>query len=84
VSDTGPGLDDADLARAFERFYLHDRYRSDPERATGSGLGLAIVAQLVAAMGGTATVSSSPGEGACFSISLPAAPAPPERDLCAR
>jgi signal transduction histidine kinase len=39
VSDSGPGLAAEDIPRAFERFYLHDRYRS--ERAVGSGLGLA-------------------------------------------
>ena len=37
VRDTGPGLAAEDLPRAFERFYLYDRYRS--ERAVGSGLG---------------------------------------------
>ena len=50
VRDTGPGLAAEDLPRAFERFYLYDRYRS--ERAVGSGLGLAIVKELVRAMGG--------------------------------
>ena len=50
MRDTGPGLAAEDLPRAFERFYLYDRYRS--ERAVGSGLGLAIVKELTAAMGG--------------------------------
>lgn len=35
---------------AFERCYLHDRYRS--ERANESGVGLAIVKELLVAMGG--------------------------------
>lgn len=72
VCDTGPGLEEADLGRAFERFYLYDRYRADPGRAVGSGLGLALVAQLVAAMGGQVRVANRPGGGACFAISLPA------------
>jgi two-component system OmpR family sensor kinase len=76
VSDTGPGLKDEDLGRAFERFYLHDRYRADPGRAVGSGLGLAIVAQLVAAMGGRVQVENRAGGGACFAISLPRSEAP--------
>jgi two-component system OmpR family sensor kinase len=71
VRDTGPGLEPPDLGRAFERFYLHDRYRADPGRSVGSGLGLAIVAQLVAAMGGRVRVANRAGGGACFAISLP-------------
>ncbi|HLI59126.1 MAG TPA: HAMP domain-containing sensor histidine kinase [Solirubrobacteraceae bacterium] len=77
VTDTGPGLAEEDLPRAFERFYLHDRYRADPERAVGSGLGLAIVGELVAAMGGRVSAANRPGGGASFRIGL--AP-PPARD----
>jgi signal transduction histidine kinase len=69
VCDTGPGLDEQDLPRAFERFYLHGRYRS--ERAVGSGLGLAIVKELVAAMHGTVEARSSPAGGAEFVMRLP-------------
>lgn len=76
VTDTGPGLDEEDLSRAFERFYLHDRHRADPERAVGSGLGLAIVAELVAAMGGQVRAANRPGGGASFRIELAPAPAP--------
>ena len=75
VADTGPGLAAEDLPRAFERFYLHDRYRS--ERSVGSGLGLAIVQELVAAMGGDVLVANRPAGGALFTIAIPAAPAPP-------
>ena len=81
VCDDGPGLAEADLARAFERFYLYDRYRADPGRAVGSGLGLAIVAQLVAAMGGTVRAENRPRGGACFAIRLPAAQAAIARSL---
>jgi len=70
VADTGPGLAGEDLPRVFERFYLHDRYRADPERAVGSGLGLAIVAELVAAMGGHVSAENREGRGAIFRISL--------------
>jgi two-component system sensor histidine kinase BaeS len=73
VLDTGPGLAAADLARAFERFYLHDRYRST--QAVGSGLGLAIVKELTGAMGGGARAANRPGGGAEFTISIPTLPA---------
>ncbi len=69
VRDTGPGLAQEDLPHAFERFYLHNRYRS--ERPVGSGLGLAIVRELVTAMGGSVHASSPPGGGAEFVIQLP-------------
>jgi two-component system, OmpR family, sensor kinase len=71
VRDTGPGLAAEDLPRAFERFYLHDRYRS--ERAVGSGLGLAIVKELTAAMGGEVTAAGRHGGGAEFQIRIPTA-----------
>jgi two-component system, OmpR family, sensor kinase len=74
VRDTGPGLVDEDLPRAFERFYLYDRYHS--ERAVGSGLGLAIVKELTAAMGGQVSASGRPGGGAQFEIRIPVAGQP--------
>jgi signal transduction histidine kinase len=79
VRDTGPGLAAEDLPRAFERFYLHDRYRS--ERADGSGLGLAIVRGLVEAMGGSVHAGRAAGSGALFTLELPlaATPGPLER-----
>lgn len=70
VSDTGPGIAPEDLPHAFERFYLHER--SPQGRGEGSGLGLAIVAELAQAMDGAATVSSVRGEGARFTVALPA------------
>ncbi|MGI8714413.1 MAG: sensor histidine kinase [Solirubrobacteraceae bacterium] len=75
VSDTGPGLAEEDLPRAFDRFYLYNRYRS--ERAVGSGLGLAIVKELIAAMGGEVRAATRPEGGARFALSVPAATAPP-------
>jgi two-component system sensor histidine kinase BaeS len=74
VRDTGPGLAAEDLPHAFERFYLHDRYRS--ERSVGSGLGLAIVKELITAMGGTVAATSPPEAGAEFTLSLPVAEPP--------
>ena len=73
VADNGPGMDTADAARVFERFY-----RSDPSRTRasgGSGLGLSIVAGLIGAQGGTVDVETAPGQGARFIIRLPLIPA---------
>ncbi len=68
VEDTGPGLEDDDRPRAFERFYLHERYGR--ERPVGTGLGLAIVKELTAAMGGIVSVESVPGELTTFTVRL--------------
>jgi two-component system sensor histidine kinase BaeS len=68
VEDTGPGLEDGDRDRAFERFYLHERYGR--ERPVGTGLGLAIVKELTGAMGGTVTVESEPGRLTAFTVRL--------------
>jgi two-component system, OmpR family, sensor kinase len=74
VADTGPGLAPDDLARAFDRFFLYDKYGR--ERPVGSGLGLAIVKQLAVAMGGSVSVASEPGAGAVFTLELPRSPTP--------
>jgi two-component system OmpR family sensor kinase len=75
VADEGPGLDPATAERVFERFY-----RADPARARatgGTGLGLAIGAAIMQAHDGSIAVNSNPGEGATFTIAIPAAPLPP-------
>jgi two-component system sensor histidine kinase BaeS len=68
VEDTGPGLAEADTERAFERFYLHERYGL--ERKVGTGLGLAIVKELALAMGGDVGVESRPGTLTVFTVRL--------------
>jgi two-component system, OmpR family, sensor kinase len=68
VEDTGPGLEESDRERAFERFYLHERYGR--ERPVGTGLGLAIVKELMSAMGGTVSVDSDPGRRTRFRVRL--------------
>ncbi|MDQ2750482.1 MAG: HAMP domain-containing sensor histidine kinase [Pseudonocardiales bacterium] len=69
VRDGGPGLSEADLAVAFERSVLHERYRG--VRQVGTGLGLAIVGRLVARLGGNAEAGHAPEGGARFTIRLP-------------
>jgi two-component system sensor histidine kinase BaeS len=68
VEDTGPGLAEADTERAFERFYLHERYGR--ERQVGTGLGLAIVKELALAMGGDVEVESRPDTLTVFTVRL--------------
>lgn len=77
VADSGPGLAEEDLARAFERFHLYRRYRS--QRPVGSGLGLAIVRELVEAMGGRVVAARRATGGSEFRITLlvPDAASPP-------
>jgi signal transduction histidine kinase len=69
VADTGPGLPAEDLPRAFERFFLHDRYSTN--KTVGTGLGLAIVKELAEAMEGSVTVESIVGRGTTFVVRLP-------------
>jgi two-component system, OmpR family, sensor kinase len=71
VEDTGPGLKPEDRNRAFERFYLHERYGR--ERPVGTGLGLAIVKELTEAMGGSVAVASEPDRLTSFTVRLPVA-----------
>jgi signal transduction histidine kinase len=75
VADTGSGLPEDDLQRAFERFYLYDKAIRDG-RTVGSGLGLAIVKQLTNAMGGTVDVRSEIGRGTTFVVRLPSGRTP--------
>ncbi|XVU29114.1 ATP-binding protein [Actinoplanes sp. CA-054009] len=69
VRDGGPGFTDDDLAVAFQRGALQQRYRH--ERKTGSGLGLALAARLVERLGGTIEAAHAPEGGALFRITLP-------------
>ena len=66
VRDSGPGFDDRDLPRVFERFYRADGARGLP----GSGLGLAIVRQAAEAHGGSAEAANAPGGGALLRVSF--------------
>jgi two-component system, OmpR family, sensor kinase len=69
VIDRGPGLSQQDAQRIFERFYRTDSSRA--RTSGGTGLGLSIVDSLVHAHGGSVTVSTAPGQGCRFYVSLP-------------
>jgi two-component system OmpR family sensor kinase len=72
VEDDGHGMTAEQTRHVFERFYRADAARN--RASGGTGLGLAIVAGLVAAHGGTVSVTSTPGEGADFQVRLPLSP----------
>ncbi|ACC43345.1 putative sensor histidine kinase TcrY [Mycobacterium marinum] len=69
VADKGPGMPAEDAARVFERFYRTDSSRA--RASGGTGLGLSIVHSLVKAHGGDVTLTTAPGEGCCFRVTLP-------------
>jgi len=70
VSDDGPGMSADAAQHAFDRFYRPDTGRA--RSVAGSGLGLAIVSSVVQAHEGAVTLETTPGEGATFTVTLPA------------
>src|SRR5262249_13187161 len=69
VTDTGSGIPAPELPRLFERFRRFHGARGRAEE--GAGVGLALVQQLVRVHGGTIGVTSAPGVGSTFRVSLP-------------
>ena len=65
VSDTGSGIDSAQLQRVFEPFY------TTKPIGEGTGMGLSIAHGIVASHGGAISVTSTPGEGTTFRVYLP-------------
>ena len=81
IADTGPGINEEQQTRLFQRFEQAEGART-AARYGGSGLGLAICQELALAMGGRITVESTQGVGTRFIVDLPleeatAAPAKP-------
>lgn len=74
ISDTGVGIDEANLSHIFEPFF------TTKEPGKGTGLGLATVYGIVQGHGGFLNATSVPGVGTTFSIFLPVAP-PTAEDL---
>lgn len=66
ITDTGPGIPADSLEHIFEPYF------TTKKPGEGTGLGLFVTRTLVEKMGGRIAVSSSPGEGTTFSITLPA------------
>jgi signal transduction histidine kinase len=71
ISDSGRGIEEADLPHIFERFYRAAKHRSgEPE---GTGLGLAIAKRILQLHGSPIQVESRLGAGTRFSFQLPVA-----------
>ncbi len=66
IKDTGPGIQPEILDKIFDPFFTTKKV------GIGTGLGLAVSYAQIEKMGGSLTVESSPGQGAEFTISLPA------------
>ena len=69
VTDSGMGIDPADLPHIFERFYRGSR--ASQSDIPGTGLGLAIVKEIVDLHGGTIDLESFVGKGSTFRVWLP-------------
>lgn len=65
VKDSGIGIEESQLARIFDPFY-----RIDHRREKGFGLGLAIVQKICQELQWEIRVTSTPGEGSCFRVSV--------------
>jgi len=66
VRDTGAGIDSQSLKNIFDPLFTTE----SPGR--GNGLGLSVCLRIIETFSGTIAVTSSPGEGSSFTISLPA------------
>ena len=66
VTDTGPGIPEAEQAKIFQRFYRSPAVSGEE----GVGIGLYLARQIAAGQGGYLKVTSRPGEGSTFSLFL--------------
>lgn len=69
VRDDGCGISKEEQERVFERFYRVDKGRS--KKMGGTGLGLSIVKHIVEFYGGHIELTSTPGKGSCFTVTIP-------------
>ena len=75
VSDNGPGIADANLARIFDPFY------TTKPVGKGTGLGLSICYGIIKKIGGDINVRSTKGEGAAFELRFPVTQAPESSEV---
>ena len=77
VRDTGPGMNEQEMALLFRRF----SQTSTADTVNGSGLGLALSRQLAHMLGGDLVAQSVPGAGTTFTLTLPRTATPAEEEL---
>lgn len=68
ITDTGIGIEENEITRIFDTF--HQAQNTLTREYAGSGLGLSFARDLARAMHGDITVQSTPGKGACFTLSI--------------
>jgi signal transduction histidine kinase/CheY-like chemotaxis protein len=73
VSDTGIGIPDGDVSRIFDEFVQIENPMQ--RRVKGTGLGLPLSKRLAELLGGTISVSTTPGLGSTFCVTIPLMPA---------
>ena len=71
VRDSGIGIAPGDVDRVFDRFWRADAARSRTGERPGIGLGLSICKWIAEAHGGSIAVTSRPGRGSTFTVTLP-------------
>ena len=71
IRDTGIGIAPGDVGRVFDRFWRADPARSRTGERPGIGLGLSISKWIAEAHGGSIGVTSRPGRGSTFTVTLP-------------
>lgn len=79
ITDTGIGISSEHLGAIFDRFYRVNK--TSNRNDGGSGLGLSIVKWIVNAHAGSISVSSTPGQGSKFTVTLPLPQEVEEQDL---
>jgi two-component system phosphate regulon sensor histidine kinase PhoR len=71
VADNGIGIDKTDQKHIFDKFYRVSQGNRNIHKTKGLGLGLYYVKRIAESHGGDVTVSSKPGKGSIFTISIP-------------
>lgn len=69
ITDTGQGIEEEHQAKIFSEFYQVHNYERD--RSRGIGLGLAIVDRSIKMLNSNITLTSTVGQGSCFTFHLP-------------
>jgi signal transduction histidine kinase len=74
ITDTGCGIEPANLENIFESFFTTKNDKNCPSECSGTGLGLAFCKMIIEAHNGCISVESKPAHGSTFKIILPKPP----------